>query len=143
MLKSINNSSLKFWQSSSTRATTGPKNSTSSYRPTDRATLSSSSTKNDEKLPTQAGWGTLGAMAGLALGFVGGAMTGIVGLSLFAGAGLAVAGGYGAMKLADKIQGIDRPPLTPEQERARTKRLNDYIDRETKRQMMDDWLFAP
>lgn len=76
---------------------------------------------------------TLGTIGGLAGGFLAGAALGIPGLALAGGVALAVGGALGAGALADKIQGIDRPPLTPEQRAARTERMFDYIEEQNRR----------
>ncbi len=145
MLKSVNQSRAAFWHAPARKVTTGPKQSAHRTSYDDRATLSSKTAKSEQPkdLPTQAGWGTLGAMAGMAAGLVAGALTGIPGVAMIGIPVLGVALAHGAMKLADKVQGIDRPPLTPEQRAAQTKRLQDYIEREQERQMTEGFLFAP
>lgn len=141
MLKSLGS---KFLSRSSRRTATPAflKNTRSTVggsRTTDTVTFGSGSAKEAKPLPTQAGWMTLGAMAGLAAGFVAGAAIGIPGLALVGGIGLAVAGAVGAGKVADKVQGIERPPLTEAQKRAQTERLMDYID-EQNRKLQEDFL---
>ena len=145
MLKSVNLSRAAFWKAPARNTTTGPKQSPHRTSYTDRATLSSKTSKSEQpkELPTQAGWGTLGAMAGMAAGLVAGALTGIPGVAMIGIPVLGIALAHGAMKVADKVQGIDRPPLTPEQQAAQTKRLQDYIEREQERQMTEGFLFGP
>ena len=82
--------------------------------------------------------GTTGAAVGFALGVAASLVTGLGAVALVGIPALSTLGGWAGLRVSDALQGVEREPLTEQQQQERNRRLLDHAA-----DLSDEMLFDP